>query len=80
MSSEVADGVALEERVEEVADLGRLPDEGPLDLGDGDLAGFDPSEDGLDGLRGDGVALGGRLRVQEWSDESEWSDEADSSD
>ena len=35
---QVADRIALVERVQQVADLGGLPDEGPLDLGDGDLA------------------------------------------
>jgi hypothetical protein len=51
--------VALVERVVKVPNLGGVPDEGALDLGDGDLARLYPSEQGLDRVRRDGVRLSG---------------------
>ena len=55
----LANRVALVEGVKKVADLGRFPDEGALNFRDGDLAGLYPGEEVLDGVRCDGVALGG---------------------
>src|SRR5579862_2834533 len=56
---EIADGVTLIERVEQIADFGGLPHKGALDFRDGDLARFHPGEQGLDGMRRDGIALSG---------------------
>ena len=52
-------------RVEEDADLGRLPHEEVLHLGDGDLAGLHPNMqmNGLDGVRRDRAALQGRVET-----------------
>ena len=55
---EVANGVSLIERVEEVADLGRLPNERTLNFRDGDLARLHPGKQSFNGMRSDGVALG----------------------
>jgi hypothetical protein len=54
---QVADRVALVERVQEVANLGGFPDEGSLDLGDGDLARLHPGQQGFDGVWRDGTTL-----------------------
>src|SRR5450631_1240598 len=54
---EITDGVALIERVEQIADFRGFPNEGALDFRDGDLTRFHPSEQGLDRVRRDGIAL-----------------------
>ena len=52
---DVAYGVALVEGVDEVADLGGLPNKGALNLRDRNIARLDPTEERLDGLLVDGV-------------------------
>lgn len=51
-------GVSLVQGIEEVADLGGFPYERALDFRDGDFTGLHPSQDGLDRVWGDGIALG----------------------
>jgi hypothetical protein len=54
---QIADWIPLVERVEQIADLGRIPDEWSLNFRNRYLAGFDECQQGLDGMRRDGVAL-----------------------
>ena len=53
----ITNRVAEIERVDEIAHLRRIPDERALDLGDRNLVGLDPGEQGLDRMLIDRIAL-----------------------
>ena len=48
---QIAHRIALIQGIKQVADFGRFPDKGALDFGDGDLAGFHPSQERFDWVR-----------------------------
>jgi len=57
LGDQVTDRIATVEGIKQVAHLGGIPDEGPLDFRYGELAGFGPGQQGVNGMRGDRVPL-----------------------